>query len=144
MWTASTTKHLAPGAGVIVLISFNDVNSHIICKQFRFHSSFVWSLGMKIFIRKYGRHTAIDDAEQEFEALVSPSALFSPSFVSIVDTHTPRALNDSRQGLNSLKSTMDPYSRTDRTRAMYMLFVVDWAVAYMLRLRKRSMEFAFL
>ena len=30
--------------GVIVLMSFNDVNSHIICK-FRLHSSFVWSFG---------------------------------------------------------------------------------------------------
>ena len=62
-------------AGVIVLMFFNDVYSHIICKKFRLHSSFVWSLGTKIFIRRYGRHSPIDYSEQEFEALVSPSAL---------------------------------------------------------------------
>ena len=54
---------------VIVLMSFNDINSHKICKKF---SSFVWSLGTKLFIRRYGRHRAIDYSEQEFEALVSP------------------------------------------------------------------------
>ena len=39
---------------VIVLMSFNDVNSHIICEKFHLHSSFDWSLGNKIFIRRYG------------------------------------------------------------------------------------------
>ena len=69
MWAAGKVL------GFIVLMFFNDVNNDIICKQFRLHLSFLRSLGTKIFIRRYGRHTAIDYSAQEFETLVSPWAL---------------------------------------------------------------------
>ena len=54
--------------GVIGLVSFNDINGHIVCRASRLYWSLVWSLGMLKFRGNPKLLPSIDQLEKDLQS----------------------------------------------------------------------------